>query len=101
MSWLNIPVGIIERDVEVTESLYIVSPHAVAYPYERTTRWITTRYVGGNYQAAVTKRAALRAEYPGVGFLAPKLEAEIVAAGGGQYQVIATVKTLTDWTAVS
>lgn len=100
MAWLNTPVAIVENDQSLLEriSYFYNVPTTGFTSYHRTIQWITTRYVGSDYAGAATFRDALLKQYPpSFGMNAPTIEASVQSAGGGQYHVIATVKTISAW----
>ena len=93
--WINEPIAIIENDQRVIERLTYVIQSAIT-SYRRNIDYVTTRYVGCNYNAAIAKRDALLLQYAASQNQA--MEASVQAAEGGQYHVIATLKTIGAWT---
>lgn len=101
MAWLNTPVGIVENDAAIRERMTITSFYDMNYVpkiYGRTISWVTTRYVGCDKTGATAFRDALLVKYPpNQGVTAPTIEASLHPAGGGQYHVVATLKTYSNW----
>lgn len=98
MPWLNIPVAIVENDHKLTERLTYLTDTVISY--SRSTSWITTRYVASDYTGAKAFRDALLVKYPPSASLTdPTIEAAVreASTGGGQYHVVATLKTITAW----
>lgn len=96
--WLNTPVAIVENDASLLDRLFALSG-ITNQNYRRTISWITTRYVGCDYNGAKTWRDALLNQYPPSGVItAPTIEASIQPASGGQYHVVAVLKTMSAWT---
>lgn len=90
MSWLNIPVAVIEEERPMTETQYYGSLTGV-YSRTRVVTWTRTRWVGGDYTAAKAKAA----EYAETA----DAEASVVEQTGGQYHCIVTEKSAGDWSA--
>ena len=100
MSWLNNPVPIIEVDEAVPEYLTFLDIPPVTM--RRDVTHITTRYVGGDYNAAKKLRSdLLTAHPPTLSLTGSTIQARIVAADGGQYQVEATLTTIGPWVLLS
>ena len=101
-AWLNTPSEIIESDHDLVYwlSAWINSPEEKwTYSYQKT-RWTTTRYVGCDYNGAIAKRDELELAYPGIvhaGSNTSTIEVRVEPAGGGQYHVVATLKTVGPW----
>jgi hypothetical protein len=92
MSWLNIPVAIVDDYRVVTErqTYTIIIVSATVYRRSRKITWTRTRYVGCHYTAAKAFADALAA---GSGVE----DTDVVPAGGGQYHVICVVKVEGAW----
>jgi len=97
MAWLNQPKAIIESDRSLKEEQTYIQALGILITASKRTRyttWVRTRYVGCSYDGAKAKQTELQG-VTGVEDL------EVSAVGGGQYHVVATVKTEGTWSAWS
>lgn len=91
MSWLNIPVEIVESVRVQREQLLVVLGGTEIYQYGRTVTWTRSRWVGGNKAAATAKALTYLGN--------ANAETDVERAGeAGQYHCIVTLKTETEWT---
>ena len=92
MSWLNIPVEIVESVHQQIERQFFVAVNQLTEERHRKITWTRSRWVGGNKAAAVAKAES----YLDNG----NAETEVVRAGeAGQYQCIITLRSYGNWSA--
>lgn len=90
MSWLNEPEQIIES-VRSYDEIQSYTNWFNVFFRKRVITQTRERWVGADYPGAVAKATALRAD-------SSYSDVETVAAGGGQYHVVAIHKVEGAWT---
>jgi len=94
MSWLNTPELIIEDEhtYDEVQSYYWVGVDVEFHERKREITVTRERWVGSDYTAAAAKKSALKSD-PAYS------DVHVVAAGGGQYHVVAVKTVQAEWSA--